>query len=302
MTNSMMGPPPAVSSCACRICVPNFIDQSPSASDRDCIETVVRCGWQVVVVGGDTACDCCSGPPDSEDGPAFAYTVGLGHRAGHPELAMTGLPVTLMHHALNLVADRVVMSGLRLRPGDVIETALPNAPVVVDAVSNVGLESIGCVSEWFHRHPVEVLQLVWPTTSGVFGWQPGAPPELDALQPPAWRVPSPRTGGLAVDPPWPFPATPDTMVVVCTHLRQDNEPVRSVARMQDESGAELWDIYCGRDHGPGIDQLLMEHLAHTVRASPSLRDVADLRVGEYAERDDAFSPWRRGRLAAGVWG
>jgi hypothetical protein len=69
-----------------------------------------------------------------------------------------------------------------------------------------------------------------------------------------------------------------------------------VARNQDAQGAELWDFHCGRDHGDGIDQLLSEHIAHTVRAAPSLRQIADLAVGEYAERDDAFSPWRRGTL------
>ncbi len=235
-------------------------------------------------------------PDAADDGPAFAYTVGLLHRAGHPELAMTGLAPAVMHRALNVVADRVVRHGLQIQPGDVIETALSNAPVAVDEVSDVGLRHIGLCSAWFHRTPVQALQLVWPTTSGVFAWQPGAPPDLDKLQPVTWRVPRLRCGPLGVDPPWSLPATPDTTVIVCTHMRYENEPVRFVARTQNAEGVELWDFHCGRDHGDGIDQLLTEHIAHTVRAAPSLREIADLAIGEYAERDGAFAPWRRGIL------
>ncbi|WP_375499254.1 DUF4262 domain-containing protein [uncultured Jatrophihabitans sp.] len=100
---------------ACRICVPDLVDEFAASDDPRCIETVIRCGWQVVTVGGDAPCTCCGSDSDSNDGPAFAYTVGLGHRAGHPELAMTGLPVAVMHHALNSLADRAVRSGLRIR-------------------------------------------------------------------------------------------------------------------------------------------------------------------------------------------
>jgi Domain of unknown function (DUF4262) len=298
MTISTMGPLPAVSGCACHICLPDPpVREHLDDGDRSCIETVVRCGWQVILVGGDCSCSNCGKEPDAaDDGPAFAYTVGLMHRAGHPELAMTGLAPAVMHHALNVVADRVVRHGLQVQPGDVIETVLLNAPVVVDEVSAAGLQHIGSWSAWFHRTSVPALQLVWPTTSGVFAWQPGALPELDELQPVPWRVPRLRSGALGIDPAWPLPTDPDTTVIVCTHMRHENEPIRFVARTHDAEGVERWDFHCGRDHGDGIDQLLTEHVAHTVRAAPSLREIADLAVGEFAERDDAFSPWRRGML------
>ncbi len=209
---------------------------------------------------------------------------------------MSGLPRELMHYALNTLAERVVRHGLRVRPGDVLETVLSNVPVTVDEVSDVGRQRIGLRSAWFHRAPVPALQLVWPTTSGIFAWQPGAPRELEMLQPPAWRVPRPRSGALCVDPPWPLPARPDTRVIVCTHMRHENEPIRFVVRTQDERGAELWDFHCGGGHGEGIDEFVTEHIAHTLRAAPSLREIADLGVGEYAEREDAFSPWRRAVL------
>lgn len=261
--------------------------------DRGCIDIVARYGWQVTVVGG-APCEKCGDHSLPEGSPPFAYTVGLRHSAGHPELAMTGLPPAVMHAALNGVADRIVRHGHRVRPGDVIESALPYAPVTVDRVSDIGMARVGRLSAWFHRREVAALQLVWPTGSGIFAWQPGAPPILDELQPPMWRIASPRTGGVAVDPPWPLPARPDDMAAICIHLHQDNEPLRVVGRDQDDDGTEFWSFHCGRDHGPGVDQLLGVHTGHVVRTAPSIREVADLRVREYAERDDAFSPWRRG--------
>jgi hypothetical protein len=291
-----MGPLPAVAGCACHICLPALPSHGLDDFDRACIETVARVGWQVMFVGGSCSCAGCGEEPADDDGPAFAYTIGLMHRAGHPELAMTGLPAAVMHHALNIVADRIVRHGLRVKPGDVIETALLNAPVVVDEVSEVGLRELGLWSAWFHRIPVRALQLVWPTAGGVFAWQPGAPPEVEAMQPAAWRVPQLRSGALGLDPPWPLPVRPDTTVIVCAHLRQDNDPVRFVARTREPDGVELWQFHCGRDHGDDMDQLITEHVAHTVRAAPSIRQIADLAIGECAERADAFSPWQRQSL------
>ena len=60
------------------------------------IDMVAAHGWQIMAVS--TSGHCCHpdhgpddphGPPSDE--PDFAYTIGLGHRFGHPELLMSGL-------------------------------------------------------------------------------------------------------------------------------------------------------------------------------------------------------------------
>src|ERR1700712_1456175 len=82
MTTSMMGPLPAVSGCLCHICLPDPGSRRRlTGADRGCIETVVRVGWQVMLVGDGCSCAEC-GEQSDDDGPAFAYTVGLMHRAG----------------------------------------------------------------------------------------------------------------------------------------------------------------------------------------------------------------------------
>ncbi|MGP3638727.1 DUF4262 domain-containing protein, partial [Streptomyces sp. 24-1644] len=39
--------------------------------------------------------------PEDDIGPGFAYTIGLAHTHGEPELAMFGLDIHAMHRMLN---------------------------------------------------------------------------------------------------------------------------------------------------------------------------------------------------------
>ena len=285
-----MGRFPAVRGCGCRICRPAH-ENDPV--DRRCIETVLDQGWQVTVVGGGKCVPGCNCADD--DGPAFAYTVGLMHRVGHPELAMSGQPPELMGHVLNTVAARVV-AGHRLRPGYAVEGALPHVPLVVDEVSAEGLRKLGLWSRWFHRKKVKVLQLVWPTTGGIFGWQPGAPAELDDLQPLKWRVPSARTGAFAVGPPWPLPVPAEAMAVACVHVCQRGAAICHVRRIPPaEDCDEVWVFECGEAHPADGSEHSPEHLAHVVRSNPSIRQIANLELGGWADRPNAYSPWRRRR-------
>src|SRR5689334_19919338 len=94
-----MGPLPAAAGCDCQICRP---EDSYDAVDQNTIDTVLRHGWQVMAVSDEH--DCEHHDHNDEDlpevgggAPSFAYTIGLGHRQGHPELMMSGLSQQLMH-------------------------------------------------------------------------------------------------------------------------------------------------------------------------------------------------------------
>lgn len=292
-----MGPLPATSGCECHVCRP---EESYDDLDRRTIDTVLQHGWQVIAVSDSVAC----GHPDSHDhsdhqdiepSPAFAYTIGLGHRCGHPELFMSGLDHRVMHQALNDVAQQV-MDGRRLAPGDVLEGVLAGVPVVLEQVADEALPETVTWSGWFHRRRPEALAIVWPSTSGVFAWQPGAPAILDELQPRRWRVPIHHGGGLDVDPPWAFPVPPDHKAFSCTHVIDEGAEILWAARQSDESQGEDWSIHCGADAHDTKD-LRMVHLAHLVRSAPSLRDISDLGLDEEAIRRDPGSEWIRARLA-----
>lgn len=294
---SRMGPLPAAPGCDCHICRP---DESYGEQDRRVIDTVLKHGWQIILVAEDAGCS----DPDHEDhstgdgesGPAFAYTIGLGHRAGHPELLMSGLDHAVMHRALNGIARRV-MDGLRLAPGDVLEDVLAGVPVAVEQVSAAALREMVTWAGWFQRRKPEALAIVWPDRHGVFAWQPGAPEVLDALQPHGWRVPIEHIGGLATDPAWDFPAPPEQSVFSCTHVVDDGEAVLWAARERDAERGEDWSIHCGAG-GHATNDMRIVHLAHLVRSAPSLRQISDLGLDAEAWRNDPDSHWERAPLSS----
>lgn len=294
---SWMGPLPAAPGCDCHVCRP---DKSYDEQDRRVVETVLEHGWQVMLVAEDAGCSDCGhhdhvSDDHGEPGPAFVYTVGLGHRAGHPELLMSGLDLHVMHRALNGVALRI-MRGLRLAPGEALENVLAGVPIAVERVSDTALAETVTWSGWFHRRKPEALAIVWPDRNGVFAWQPGAPEILDQLQPSGWRVAIDHTGGLATDPPWDFPVQPDQRAFSCTHVVDDGEAVLWAARESDEVRGEDWSIHCGAT-GHETEDMRIVHLAHLVRSAPSLREISTLGIDEEAWRTDPDSAWETARLS-----
>lgn len=285
-----MGPLPAAPGCDCHICRP---DDSYDELDRRTIDSVLEHGWQVILVATDAGCSAPEHQDHSDDdhgeGPAFAYTVGLGHRFGHPELLISGLDHRLMHRVLNHVARRI-MSGRRLAAGDALEDVLAGVPVAIEQVAEGAVRETVTWSGWFHRREPEALAIVWPDRGGVFAWQPGAPEILAELQPREWRVPIEHTGGLAVDPAWDFPVPPDQRAFSCTHVVDDGEAVLWAARQSDETRGEDWSIHCGAV-GHKTEDMRMVHIAHLVRSAPSLRELSNLGIDEEALRADPDSPW-----------
>lgn len=263
--------------CDCRLCRPGELEDD---AERACVANVDSAGWEVLLVGaGD------------EGEPAFAYTIGLLHRAGHPELLVSGLRMELMHDVLNQVAA-AIMGGAAVPPGRGLEGVLAGVPLLAEEVAPSALGHTVTWSRWFHRRDVTAVQLVWPDTSARFAWQPGASPRLDPAQPPGWRRPSTRVGSFAPDPVWPLPIPPETRVLTCRHVVDGGDAVRFAVRESSDRG-EDWTFHCGEDHGDFAGVLAVVHAAHVVRANPSVAQVAGLQLEEAAWRDDVWSPWQR---------
>jgi hypothetical protein len=280
---------PTSSRCRCHLCRPERLDHPV---DRKTVATVRKNGFAVVAVGTG-ACDHCGDcPPPRSDGPAFAYTIGLPHRAGHPELVVSGLSAELMSSMLQEGARRV-LEGFRFEPGTTAENLVRHWPVVADPMSLQGLKDTVLWSRWFHRGRVRALQLVWPDTRGIFAWQPGAPAFVSEGQPQEWRLPQERCGPLAADPAWVFPVPPDHVAVGCACIVEEGAPVRFVARELDPLGCEFWLALCGEEHADISAVARPYHFAHLVRRAPSLGEVADLALHQQAERETCWAPWFR---------
>ena len=63
--------------------------------DRKLASDVEEFGWHVALI------------PEDEEGPAFAFSIGLFRKFGHPEVVVFGLGIEAMHEIVNLIGEEV---------------------------------------------------------------------------------------------------------------------------------------------------------------------------------------------------
>lgn len=158
--------------------------------DLRTVEQVEAHGWSVIMV------------PAGDEGPGFAYTIGLWHTHGVPELAMFGLDIQTMHVLLNALG-RKAAAGVVLENGTERRDILEGRPVILKAVDlRWYREFFGGAISFYQRPPFPVLQAVWPDADGRFLWQPGADKQYQQSQPQLWVKPTEHPPGI-----WTAPAT-----------------------------------------------------------------------------------------------
>lgn len=132
-------------------------------------EVIRNHGWAIEYIGGG----CCSAPGcdgGADEGPPFAYTVGL-FGLGHPELLVFGLDMHDSQGLLNTVGDDIRAGG-DLIPG--IEFSIGEWPrkLIAEEVPNAG--EIVFTANRFYQRPnefsVPVLQLTYSDDNGLYPW------------------------------------------------------------------------------------------------------------------------------------
>lgn len=130
------------------------------------METIQRYGWSIQYVGGGGCCVPSCGCDD--EGPAFAYTIGLAG-LGHPELLDFGVDPATAGMVLNELGGRISET---LLPGQMIELEERPRRIVPEEVPNPGEIVFGANS--FHERPdsasVPVLQLTYEDVAGRLPW------------------------------------------------------------------------------------------------------------------------------------
>ena len=138
--------------------------------DARVADVIRRHGWYIQYVGGGM----CSRPGcdgGDDEGPAFAYTVGL-FGLGHPELLIFGVYPEDALAVLNDLGEQI-MAGANLLPGQLITFAHWPHRIVAEAVPNPG--DIVFTANRFYQRPdeasVPVLQLSYDDDAGRFPWE-----------------------------------------------------------------------------------------------------------------------------------
>lgn len=117
------------------------------------------------------------------DGPRFTYSVGIEKSSKQPELIVTGLKQEVAHWIVNEYNDRV-------RNGDTFQTDkaysgfLDGHDVIFKPMSKKHYsEYLGWDLWLYGNRDFRTLQMIWPSTSGVWPWDPDAPADY------TWHMP-----------------------------------------------------------------------------------------------------------------
>jgi len=128
-------------------------------------------GWSVIMV------------PEDNDGPAFAYTVGLYHTFNHPEILMAGLEIEFMNTLLNDLGQDV-SNGISYEAGKqysgVIETFFCSFQTIDEKFYQ---DYLGTALSFYKDLSFPALQCVYPDMSGRYLWEPDVNPALVEMQP-----------------------------------------------------------------------------------------------------------------------
>lgn len=115
-------------------------------------------GWHVVKV------------PEDDEGPGFAFTIGLYKRFQHPELIVFGLASDTMHLMLN-GAGEAVRTGRTYAAGQSYDDLLEGYDCTFRPVPQRHYHAFLGYARWYyHGDDFPALQLVWPDREHRYPW------------------------------------------------------------------------------------------------------------------------------------
>jgi Domain of unknown function (DUF4262) len=118
-----------------------------------------------------------------ETGPPFSYSVGVQKKTGAPEVIVIVLEPSLAHFVVNEY-NRRVRAGERFEVGARYDGFLEGFAVQFERVAREHYaEYLGWNLWLYGSDDFAVLQILFPTTSGVWPWEPDASQEFQSAQP-----------------------------------------------------------------------------------------------------------------------
>lgn len=120
--------------------------------------------------------------PD-EQLPTFSYSVGIQRTSGVPEAIIIGVRASLGHSVINEYNDQV-RKGVRFERGKQYSGFLEGFNIYVEPAKAKLLAeyTLGC-DRFYKGESFSVVQLIYPTTTGVWPWQKTASEWFRSNQP-----------------------------------------------------------------------------------------------------------------------
>ena len=115
--------------------------------------------------------------------PRFTYSIGIEKTTGQPDLIITGLKRELAHWMINEYARRI-KEGEAFEPSKYYNDFLEGFEVTFIEVAKERYKEHFGWGLWYNKgYNFKMLQLVYPSTSGVWPWDDGAPDDFKWFQP-----------------------------------------------------------------------------------------------------------------------
>lgn len=137
---------------------------SLSALDAKVLTEIHTDGWQVTGVLGREA----------EQGPDFAYSIGLFHSLVHPEVILFGLPLETCMKAVNVIGIDV-KAGKRYAADHIYSGILqqPHQCAFREVQPQHYRDHVGYALWFYEADPFPLLQCFWSDEEGRFPWDEG---------------------------------------------------------------------------------------------------------------------------------
>lgn len=85
---------------------------------------------------------------------------------------------------------------------------------------------------------------------------------------------------------FPFEDAPDTAVITCCHVTDENQPVLHVSHDMDDG---MWQFLCGSSHDEAEGRIVSLQWIHA--HDPSVAQLANMPCGYTADRDSISDDW-----------
>ncbi len=237
--------------------------------DRKLLADVERVGWSVL------------GIEAHEEGPDFAYSLGIFHTLNHPEILIMGLRMTTAQQFINNIGD-AIRAGRRFQGGDRSDEFAEGFPLAFVEVDPRWYRKYVGYARWFYRGSgFPLLQCVWPDKQGLFPWEP----EYDSRFFQAQRILGPA-GSLTEG--WLFPGPPNQVAITTRQVIHEGQPILHVTHDKDDGN---WQFLTGDP--VSMKDMMIVSLMEIVKRDPSVGELEDLPAGCAPRRAAPGMEWQR---------
>jgi hypothetical protein len=127
-------------------------------AEKKCLEDIENFGCHIIHVLAEG------------DLPPFSYSVGIERSIGHPEIIIIGLQRELAHFMINEYRARAG-AGEKFSTGMLVQGFLEGFSCEFRSVSHIFYEKYVGWDIWLYKgNKFRLLQLVYPSTGGVWPW------------------------------------------------------------------------------------------------------------------------------------